>query len=544
MADQETTITDGKHEIEEFRILRQISSEINTTLELDEIFHIVLRTMDELFGFHHAIILLLEADITLRVAASRGYEDPAIGLEVPLGTGTIGVVAKRKRMMHVSNLRQQRAYAETIRKQFEETGRAHELDAVARLPDLPDAECQIAIPLLIKDNLIGVFSAESVEQRMFTEREEILISIVANQAAAAIHNARLFQAEANRCVELAEAHRNLLELNAELIQEKERAEAASQAKSVFLASMGHELRTPLNSILGFTQLMSRDKAIPGRHVEDLEQIQRSGEVLLGMVNNVLEMSRIESGNVSVDAMDFDLHRMVNDLRSQVIGRVEDKGLYLTLEIGQGTPNFVRADQEKLRQVLLNLLDNAIKFTEDGGVVLRTRYSTEKSRLELELEDTGSGIPSEDAERLFGAFEKPEMSYNLQEGIGLGLSIARHYINLMAGEISVESEVGKGSVFRFGIEQVRQNRANRSWNREQQKRKSIQRQSLKLGVLPEDFLSELIEQVARAEEDSVLRMIHQIEEDHPALAEKLSRLTREFRYDAIIDAARSRDGLEE
>ena len=178
----------------EFLVLQRVSSELNSTLELDEIYDAALRTMAELFEFHHAHILLLEpgAD-TLIVVASRGYENQAIGGRVRVGTGVIGVVAQKRRMLHVSNLGQQRAYAATQRQQMVKAGRAAELADAVAVPGLPNAESQFAIPLLVREELIGVFSIESPVQRTLAEHDRALVSIIANHIASAIHNARLYE---------------------------------------------------------------------------------------------------------------------------------------------------------------------------------------------------------------------------------------------------------------------------------------------------------------------------------------------------------------
>jgi DNA-binding NtrC family response regulator len=177
----------------ELQALERVSSEINTTLELDEIYDAALRTMGELFEFHHAHILLLEpgGDL-LTVVASRGYENQAIGGHVRVGTGVIGIVAQKRKMLHVSNLGQQRAYAAAQRRQMIKSGRGAEIADAVPVPGLPNAESQFAIPLLVRDELIGVFSIESPVQRTFSERDRALVAIVANQIASAIHNARLY----------------------------------------------------------------------------------------------------------------------------------------------------------------------------------------------------------------------------------------------------------------------------------------------------------------------------------------------------------------
>jgi transcriptional regulator with GAF, ATPase, and Fis domain len=194
----------------EFHVLQRVSAEINSTLDLDEICDVALRTMDELFEFHHAIILLLEPDgASLTVVASRGYESQATGGRVPVGTGVIGMVAQKRRMMHVNNLGQQRAYAAAQRRETIRSARSADLGEVIPVPGLSNAESQIAIPLLIRDQLIGVFSIETPVPRSFGEHERDLVSIVANQIASAIHNASLYEERRRAADALLEANASL-----------------------------------------------------------------------------------------------------------------------------------------------------------------------------------------------------------------------------------------------------------------------------------------------------------------------------------------------
>ena len=194
----------------EFQVLQRASEEINSTLDLDEIYESALRTMGELFQFHHAIILLVEpGGQTLRVVASRGYENQAMGGRVRLGTGVIGLVAERRKPLHVGNLGQQRVYAAAQRRQMMKSGRGEELGDAVPVPGLPNAESQFAIPLLMRDELIGVFSVESPVQTTFSEHERGLVSIVANQIASAIHNARLFEERTRAAAALQAANASL-----------------------------------------------------------------------------------------------------------------------------------------------------------------------------------------------------------------------------------------------------------------------------------------------------------------------------------------------
>jgi DNA-binding NtrC family response regulator/putative methionine-R-sulfoxide reductase with GAF domain len=203
-------VTELARKTEEVRILQRVSADINSTLDLDEICDVALRTMDELFEFHHAIILLLEPDhTTLKVVASRGYENQAVGGRVQVGTGVIGMVARKRQMMHVNNLGQQRAYVAAQRREMEKSGRQAQLGEAIPVPGLPHAESQIAIPLLIRDDLIGVFSIESPVPRSFGEHERDLVSIIANQIASAIHNARLYEQRRLAAAALEEANVSL-----------------------------------------------------------------------------------------------------------------------------------------------------------------------------------------------------------------------------------------------------------------------------------------------------------------------------------------------
>jgi transcriptional regulator with GAF, ATPase, and Fis domain len=179
---------------EEVRLLRQVSCEINSTLDLDRIYEIALRTMADLFGFKHALILLLDpGGKALSVVAARGYGDSCAGAKVDVGVGVIGLVAQKKRILRVGNLSRARAYAQAVREEVKRSGGGAALGAVPRLPGLPDAETQIAIPLLIRDVLVGVFSVECPDKSIFSERDETLASIVGNLAASAIHNAQLYR---------------------------------------------------------------------------------------------------------------------------------------------------------------------------------------------------------------------------------------------------------------------------------------------------------------------------------------------------------------
>jgi len=234
---------------------------------------------------------------------------------------------------------------------------------------------------------------------------------------------------------------------------KEAAERANTAKSSFLANMSHEIRTPMNAILGFSQLMRRDKGLSERQRQQLDVINTSGEHLLALINDVLEMSKVEAGRISANLSAFSLRSLLHEMDSLFGLRAEAKGLGLRVVCSDEVPEFVVTDENKLRQILVNLLGNAVKFTDKGNIELRVttrRRDGGKLRLVVEVADTGRGIAPEDMGRLFQYFEQAAPGREADTGTGLGLAISREFVHLLGGEIGVDSQPDVGSVFRFDI----------------------------------------------------------------------------------------------
>jgi signal transduction histidine kinase/ActR/RegA family two-component response regulator len=255
-----------------------------------------------------------------------------------------------------------------------------------------------------------------------------------------------------RMVELATYRDHLEETVAQRTEQlqaaRDKAEAATRAKSAFIANMSHEIRTPMNAIMGVTYLMQQGPILPGQ-VERLRAIQEAAEHLLDIINNILDLSKIEAGMFTLSCEDFDLNEVVDKALSLVADRAQEKGLVLRSD-GEGCAGRLHGDPTRLSQILINLLSNAVKFTEQGQVTLRLRSEAQPDQhiaLLIEVEDTGVGVSADQASRLFNAFVQADESTTRRfGGTGLGLAITRSLVELMGGRIGVRSQVGKGSVF--------------------------------------------------------------------------------------------------
>ncbi|MBD2690282.1 MASE1 domain-containing protein [Anabaena catenula] len=252
-----------------------------------------------------------------------------------------------------------------------------------------------------------------------------------------------------------ERTRDLQESEAKAQELATKAEAANQAKSAFIANMSHELRSPLNAVIGFSQLMLRANNLPPDQYENAGIIYRSGDYLLTLINHVLDLSKIEAGKTTLNIHDFNFYRLLDDLEDMLHLRASDAGLELIFERSQNVPNHICTDEVKLRQVLINLLSNAIKFTPTGSIILSVEKGDEGTEdvfsLHFCLRDTGVGIASAELPKLFDAFIQAQAGREMQEGTGLGLAISRKFVLLMGGDITVESELGKGTTFQFYIQ---------------------------------------------------------------------------------------------
>lgn len=340
----------------------------------------------------------------------------------------------------------------------------------------------------------------------------------------------------------------------ELRQAKELADTANRAKSTFLANMSHELRTPLNAILGFSQLLTRDLSLTTQQKEQLAIINRNGEHLLKLINDVLDVSKIEAGQVLLRADCVDLLDLCHSLVEMMRLKAFAKGLEFSLDLAQNLPSYIQLDEGKLRQILVNLLENAIKFTDQGRVEMRVRWLEELSSpsLRIEVEDTGPGIAEADVGYIFEAFVQTETGRKAHSGAGLGLSISRQLVQMMGGTITVQSQVGWGTIFHLLVPSVPVDGAGWDpasaepgveWVAYPPRRQVLvpdemlflgSRDSLKLALaqMPLDWRGRFRQAVSRLDIDGCLALLQEMTSAHHA--QMLQELILDFRFDVLMD----------
>ncbi len=352
--------------------------------------------------------------------------------------------------------------------------------------------------------------------RQWTPEEIELMEAVAAQLGIAIAQAKLLQQEA---------------------EAKHSAEVANQAKSEFLANMSHELRTPLNAVLGFTQLMKEDANLTTKQKNSLNIINRSGNYLLDLINNVLEMSKIEAGHTTLDATTFDLHQLLQTLQEMFQIEADKKRLSLVFNLAPELPKYLFSDEKKLRQVLINLLSNAVKFTSTGGITLTAKLNpnlSEKSNsIYFEITDTGKGITPKEQAKIFQPFVQTISGIHAQGGTGLGLAISRCFVQLMGGDINLESSINQGSTFSFNIKSKPISQSPHLFLSSTHL-PIPQSPPLSLSFMSLKWLKKLQQAAIEVDAEVIQKLLTEIPASYQATKIKLFELTSSYCFDEIIE----------
>lgn len=443
----------------EIRIIQAIASELNA-LDLDEILHAILRSMDEVFGFEHAMVLLFDdAAATLRVAASHGYAQPGIGATVRLGQGVIGVVGQRRKLMRVGNLGMQMGYASAVRARTAAKGMGAELGDVVPLPGLANAQSQVAIPLVVKEHLVGVFSVESERASVFDERDEQLITILASQAASAIHNARLYLAAEERRRALDVANEQLRHLNETLedkVHQRTVELAHTQARLIqsekmaalagLVAGIAHEMNTPLGAMTS-TQatlkkaltrldglLRAESPETHAKHAGLLTHSIGGLDVLSFATERVSEIVRRLRSFARLDEAQrktVSIHEGLDDTLAVLSRQLE--GATVIRRYGDVAP--ITCSPASLNQVFLNVIQNARDALPPTGGTITVTTTEQDDSVRVVIEDDGHGIAPDDLPRVF---DPGFTTKGVGVGAGLGLATCYAIIRDHAGDIALES----------------------------------------------------------------------------------------------------------
>jgi GAF domain-containing protein/DNA-binding response OmpR family regulator len=404
--------------------ISQIITSIRQTLGVDSIFQITTQEIRQTLNCDRVVVYRFLPDWNGEFV----YESSTSGW-TPL------IVANMKTVWRDTYFQETKGgrYANHESLAIEDIYTVGHTDCHIELLEMFQIRAYMVAPVFAGEQLWGLLAAyQNTGPRHWEEREVNLLARIGDQLGIAVQQA---------------------ELLAQLQETTEKANASNHAKSQFLANMSHELRTPLNAILGFTQILDQDLSLNEQQQEYIGIIGRSGRHLLNLLNDVLEMSKIEAGKITLNENDFDLYNLLNTLEEMFILKAKSKKLQLSFQCNSNVPRYLKTDESKLRQVLINLVSNGIKFTESGYVILRINCLSQEHSIytiNFEVEDSGLGIHDHELNILFDPFFQSETGRKSQEGTGLGLPISQEFVKLMGGIITVKSTLNQGTIFSFQI----------------------------------------------------------------------------------------------
>jgi len=412
-----TLLEQTQRRARDLEIVRRVSTATATILDTDTMLTRVCDLTKEGFDLYHVHIYLLDEDaqrLVLRAGAGapgRIMRERGHGIAIASPRSLVARAARTRAAVIVNDVTQVEDFLPN--------------------PLLPETRSEMAVPMIVGDRLLGVMDVQSTQTNRFQQSDIEIKTALGEQVSVAVQNALLYAREVETTVQLRELDR---------------------LKSEFLASMSHELRTPLNSILGYAEVLADgiDGELPEEAVIDIGAIHESGQHLLGLINDILDLSKIEAGHMELDTESIPLSEVVEDVARIVPALIREKPVTFITDIPDALPTLL-ADRQRLRQILTNLVSNAIKFTDHGSIRLEAVYKIEQQQIEITVRDTGVGIAPEHLDLIFEQFRQVDNSSTRRVGgTGLGLPITQRLVRMHGGEIRVESTPGSGSAFIFTI----------------------------------------------------------------------------------------------
>ncbi len=430
-------------------LIKDVGQKIAGVLDPQGLLELAARLVNEAFGYHHVALFTVDEEkkqLVMRARAGKFNHLFPQDHRLMLGDGMVGYVAKTGRLLLARDVSKERRYKNYY-------------------PDLIPTQSELSLPLKIGGLVVGVLDVQSPQVNAFGCEDLNVLQTLADEVSVALENARLYESIQRELAERRRVEAELLNYRdhlEDMVQQRtsqleiamREAEAANRAKSDFLAVMSHEIRTPLNGVLGLTHL-ALQTSLNEKQRDYLSRVEDSGENLLSIINDILDFSKIESGRLDLEQVDFELDDILQGLSNAMSFQAQRKAIELVYDIGPDVPRHLVGDSQRLRQVLLNLAGNAVKFTETGEVVLkirlRQRDAEQRAIFDFSVQDTGIGMTSQQVAGLFQPFNQVDSSTSRKYGgTGLGLAISQRLVKLMGGEITVQSELGRGTVFSFSL----------------------------------------------------------------------------------------------